>query len=125
MIKVDSPLIGKIFDFNALENRLADFGFFKNESYTYTYAAFDNALLKSKTEEDFYARIRVDVVEGAIEKPGCKVKVSEIQVFKAKYHQGIFRDEKVSKEYVNKAEEILRKVHEALEVPPELELVEG
>lgn len=125
MIKVHSPLIGKVFDFTTLENILGEYGFSKNETYTYTYAAFDLPLYKSKINEDYYLRIFVDVVEGAIEKPGCKVQINEIEILKARYHQGFFYEEQVPTEHVKKSEEILRKVHEALEVPAEWELSEG
>ncbi|MBE3554624.1 MAG: hypothetical protein IMW85_06485 [Thermicanus sp.] len=124
MIEVHSPLIGKVFDFESFQDALEKLGFSKNETYTYTYAAFDLPIFKSKIEEDYYIRIFVDAVEGMIEKRDCKVQVNEIQIFKAKYHRGIFNEDEVPKAYVKKAEEILQKVHERLNVPAELTMTE-
>lgn len=113
---VQSELIGKQFEFGLLRHKLEELGFIFGETFTYTYAAFDYELYKSKIEYDYYLRIFVDVVEGRLEKSSAIVQVNNIEIFKAMYHNGIFREEEVPAEYVKQADEVLKKVHQELGV---------
>jgi hypothetical protein len=116
---VQSPLIGKTFDFHLLKHVLQDLGFIMGETFTYSYAVFDYELHKSKISYDYYLRIFTDAVKGHIEKSGCEVQINNIEIFKALYHNGIFRDDEVPQEYVKKAEALLKQVHEKLGVASE------
>lgn len=108
---VQSELIGKQFEFGFLRHKLEELGFVIGESFTYTYAAFDYELYKSKIEYDYYLRIFVDTVKGRIESPDAIVQVNNIEIFKAMYHNGIFREDEVPAQYVKQADELLKKVH--------------
>lgn len=111
---VQSELIGKQFEFGILRHKLEKLGFILGETFTYTYAVFDYELHKSKIEYDYYLRIFVDAVKGKIENADAIVQINNIEIFKAMYHNGIFREDDVPAEYVKKAEAILKEVHEAL-----------
>lgn len=113
---VQSELIGKQFTFGMLREKLEEIGFIFGETFTYTYAAFDYELYKSKIEYDYYLRIFVDVVEGRLEKADTVVQINNIEIFKALYHNGILRDQEVPAQYVKQADEVLKKVHEAFSV---------
>lgn len=116
MKNVQSELLGKQFEFGALRHTLEGLGFIFGETFTYTYAAFDYELHKSKIDIDYYLRIFVDVVSGRIEKPDAVVQVNNIEILKAKYHSGFLRDDDVPEQYVKKADEVLKKVHAELGV---------
>lgn len=120
---VQSELIGKQFEFGILRHKLESLGFILGETFTYTYAVFDYELHKSKIEYDYYLRIFVDVVKGKIEKPDAIVQINNIEIFKAMYHNGIFRDDDVPAEYVKKAEALLKEVHTALGASSEFTIV--
>ncbi len=111
---VQSDLIGKQFEFGLLRHKLEELGFIFGETFTYTYAAFDYELYKSKIEYDYYLRIFVDVVKGRLESPDAIVQVNNIEIFKALYHNGILRDDEVPAQYVKQADEVLKKVHAEL-----------
>jgi hypothetical protein len=117
---VKSPLIGKVYELDLLRHVLEEEGFVMGETFTYTYAAFDYELHKSKIEYDYYLRIFVDAVKGYIEKSGCEVQVNDIEIFKAMYHNGIFRDDDVPAQYVKQAEEVLKRVHDKLKIAGEV-----
>lgn len=120
---VQSELIGKQFEFGILRHKLESLGFILGETFTYTYAVFDYELHKSKIEYDYYLRIFVDAVKGKIENSDAIVQINNIEIFKAMYHNGIFRDDDVPAEYVKKAEAILKEVHEALGASKEFTIV--
>lgn len=113
---VQSELIGKQFEFGILRNKLEELGFIFGETFTYTYGVFDYELHKSKIEYDYYVRIFVDVIKGRLERSDTVVQVNNIEVFKAMYHNGIFRDDEVPADYVKQADALLKKVHQELGV---------
>ncbi|MBE3595856.1 MAG: hypothetical protein IMW86_02310 [Hydrogenibacillus sp.] len=116
MRRVESPLIGRTFEFGSFAETVGELGFDMNETFDYHAASFDYVLHKSKTTHDYYLRIDVETVSGYIEQPRAVIAVRDIRVLRAVYHHGFDYEGDIPAEMVKKAEAALRALHEKLGV---------
>ncbi|WP_035102244.1 YugN family protein [Aneurinibacillus terranovensis] len=117
---IETNLIGKEFSFDLVDTLLHDIGFNRGGMFDYDWAAYDYTLAGSKIGEYVYLRIFTTATSGVIERSHCTVKIEDVCITGARYHEGLDFRKKIETPLVNEAKAILNKVAEGLDVPLEL-----
>lgn len=116
MIRYDSPLIGQTFTLEKLRDRLAELGFYLNETFSSHFGAFDCALEKSQSSYDYYLRLTISTVKGFLDAPDSIVKIEEIYAIGARYHHGFQEDLAIPRPLQEKAQTIVDRLPKHLSV---------
>ncbi|AMA72428.1 MULTISPECIES: YugN family protein [Aneurinibacillus] len=113
---VETNLIGQEFSFDLVDTVLHDIGFNRGGMFDYDWAAYDYPLMTSKIGDYVYLRIFTRATSGEIERSNCMVKVTDVMISGAKYHEGLDFNKEIEKRYVDRSREILNEVAQHLKM---------
>lgn len=116
---IETSLVGKEFSFIQFDEVLHSIGFDRGAMWDRNYAMYDYPLEKSKIGKYVFLRICTVAVSGEIEENHCTLKVDDVFLTGAIYHQGLNFNLEVDKKYMDKSKELLNKIARELEVKVE------
>jgi hypothetical protein len=107
---IETNLVGKEFSFLQFDEVLHSLGFDRGAMWDRNYAIYDHPLEKSKIGKYVYLRICTEAVLGEIEESHCTLRVDDVFLTGAIYHQGLNFNLEVDKKYMDKSKELLNKI---------------
>lgn len=112
---VETNLIGQEFAFDLVDTELHAIGFARGSMFDYDWAAYDYPLHSTKLAEAAYLRIFTRAVSGVIERSHCVVRITDVYMVGARYHEGLDFSLVLEQTWLMKARTVLEEVAKRLE----------